>query len=69
MSDPHNYRKVGYSMIVVSASLVAIALVGLAIGADVLYADNIQREKTAHFEECFDALEASSPNEKYTLIL
>ena len=42
MSDPHNYRKVGYSMIVVS-SLVAIALVGLAIGADVLYADNIQR--------------------------
>ena len=49
MSDPHNYRKVGYSMIVVSASLVAIALVGLAIGADVLYADNIQREKTAHF--------------------
>ena len=31
MSDPHNYRKVGYSMIVVSASLVAIALVGLAI--------------------------------------
>ena len=54
MSDPHNYRKVGYSMIVVSASLVAIALVGLAIGADVLYADNIQREKTAHFEECFE---------------
>ena len=54
MSDPHNYRKVGYSMIVVSASLVSIALVGLAIGEDVLYADNIQREKTAHFEECFE---------------
>ena len=52
MADPHNYRKVGYSMIVVSASLTAIALLGLAIGEDVLYADNIQRAKTAHFEEC-----------------
>lgn len=52
MADPHNYRKVGYSMIVVSASLTAIALIGLAIGEDVLYADNIQRAKTAHFQEC-----------------
>ena len=52
MADPHNYKKVGYSMIVVSASLTAIALLGLAIGEDVLYADNIQRAKTAHFEEC-----------------
>ena len=39
-------------MIVVAASLTAIALIGLAIGEDVLYADNIQREKTAHFNEC-----------------
>ncbi len=39
-------------MIVVSASLVIIALIGLAIGGDVLYGDNIQRDKTAHFEEC-----------------
>lgn len=52
MSDPHNYRKVGYSMIVVAASLTAIALIGLAIGEDVLYADKIQKAKTAHFEEC-----------------
>ncbi len=52
MADPHNYRKVGYSMIVVSASLVSIALIGLAIGDDVLYADKIHREKTAHFEGC-----------------
>ncbi len=52
MDNPHNYRKVGYSMIVVSASLTAIALLGLTIGDDVLYADNIQRSKLAHFEEC-----------------
>lgn len=54
-SDPHNYRKVGYSMITVAASLTAIALIGLAIGEDVLYADKIQRGKTAHFEECKEA--------------
>lgn len=52
MADPHNYRKVGYSMIVVSASLTVIALLGVAIGEDVLYADNIQRDKTIHFEKC-----------------
>lgn len=52
MAEPHNYRKVGYSMIVVSASLTAIAVIGLAIGDDVLYADDIQRSKMAHFNEC-----------------
>ncbi|MFB5610697.1 MAG: hypothetical protein ACE5RT_02710 [Nitrosopumilaceae archaeon] len=52
MKEPHNHAKVGYSMIVVSASLTAIALIGLAIGSDVLYADRIQRAETAHFEEC-----------------
>ena len=52
MKEPHNYAKVGYSMIVVSASLAAIALIALAIGADVLFSDNIQRENTAHFNEC-----------------
>ena len=52
MKEPHNHAKVGYSMIVVSASLTAIALIALAIGADVLYGDNIQRAQTAHFEEC-----------------
>jgi len=30
--DPHNYRKVGYSMIVISVSLVLIGLLVLAIG-------------------------------------
>ncbi|MFB5645446.1 MAG: hypothetical protein ACE5R3_02475 [Nitrosopumilaceae archaeon] len=52
MKEPHNHAKVGYSMIVVSAALTAIALIGLAIGSDVLYADRIQRAETAHFEEC-----------------
>lgn len=52
MADPHNYAKVGYSMILVSASLTVIALVGLGIGEDVLYGDKIQRAKTVAFEEC-----------------
>ena len=52
MGEPHHHRTVGYSMIVVSASLVAIALLYLAIGEDVLYADNIQRQNTHEFEEC-----------------
>ena len=52
MKPERNYAKVGYSMIVVAASLTIIALIGLAIGEDVLYADNIQRANTAHFNEC-----------------
>ena len=51
-ADPHNYKKVGYSMILVAASLTAIAILYLIMGPDVLYGDNIQRAKTAHFEEC-----------------
>lgn len=52
MKEPHNHAKAGYSMIVVAASLTAIALIALAIGDDVLFADNIQRNNTAHFNEC-----------------
>ncbi len=52
MKEPHHHAKVGYSMILVSVSLVAIGLIALAIGSDVLYADKIQRGETAHFEEC-----------------
>ena len=52
MREPHNYAKVGYSMIIVAASLAAIGLIALAIGSDVLFADNMQRENTAHFNEC-----------------
>jgi len=52
MKEPHHHAKVGYSMILVSVSLTAIALLGLAISSDVLFADKIQRAETAHYEEC-----------------
>jgi len=52
MKDPKNMRGVGYSMILVSASLVAILIIGVAIGEDVLFADNMSRENTVHFNEC-----------------
>ena len=41
-------------MIVVAASLTAVALIGLAIGSDVLFADNMARDNTAEFNECRD---------------
>jgi len=52
MKDPKNMRGVGYSMILVSVSLVAILVLGVVIGEDVLFADNISRDKTSHFNEC-----------------
>jgi hypothetical protein len=52
MKEPHNHAKAGYGMILVAASLTGIALIALAIGGDVLYGDNIQRDNTAHFNEC-----------------
>ncbi len=52
MQNPHHYRKVGYSMILVAASLAAIGIVQVWIGPDVLYADQMQRDKTAFFEMC-----------------
>ena len=52
MKDPHNYAKVGYSMILVAASLAAIGIIGLFMADDVLFSDNMARDKTAHFNEC-----------------
>jgi hypothetical protein len=52
MKEPHNHAKVGYGMIMVAASLTAIALIGLGIGDNVLFSDNMQRDNTAHFNEC-----------------
>ena len=52
MKEPHNHAQVGYGMILVAASLTAIALVALAIGSNVLFGDNIQRGNQAHFKEC-----------------
>lgn len=65
MKPERNHAKVGYSMIVVSASLAIIALIGLAIGADVLYGDNIQRANTAHFNECKENDFQTEDCEKY----
>lgn len=52
MKKTRNYAQVGYAMIAVSASLAIIAIMGLFMADDVLYADNISRDKTAHFNEC-----------------
>ena len=52
MKDTKNMRGVGYSMILVSASLLAILIIGVAIGEDVLFADNMSRDSTTHFNEC-----------------
>ena len=52
MKKSQNMRQVGYSMILVSVSLVAVLVLGLAIGEDVLYADNMSRDNTAYFNEC-----------------
>jgi len=52
MKDPHNYAKVGYSMIAVAGSLAAIGIIALFTADDVLLADNISRDKTEHFDQC-----------------
>ena len=52
MAKYGNHAQAGFGMIVVAASLAAIGLIGLGIGEDVLFADNMQRDNTAHFNEC-----------------
>ena len=52
MKDPHHQRKVGIGMIMVAASLAGIGMLQLAIGPDVLFADDIQREQLTLFEDC-----------------
>jgi Tfp pilus assembly protein PilX len=69
MKDPHNYKKVGYSMIVVAASLAIIGLIGLAIGHDVLFGDRIQRVKTEQFNECQANEMVGEDCEKYARML
>jgi len=54
MAKYGNHAQAGFGMIVVAASLAVIGLLALAIGEDVLYSDNIQRDNTAHFNECKD---------------
>ncbi len=52
MTGYGNNAQAGFAMIVVAAGLAAIGLIALAIGGDVLFADDWQRENTAHFNEC-----------------
>ena len=52
MRDPRNHAKVGYSMVLVAASLAIIGIMALFLASDVLFADNMQRDSTAHFNEC-----------------
>ena len=51
MNEPHNYRKVGYSMIAVAASLTIIALLYMTIGEDVLYEINYNALKHQHMKK------------------
>lgn len=51
MAEPHNYRIVGYSMILVAASLTVIALLYLAIGDDVLYSDRVGKQKQFEYQQ------------------
>ncbi len=64
--DPHNYRAVGWSMVVVAGGLAAIGLIALFIGGDVLYADSLQRAKTAEFDRCKEMDFADPSCSKYT---
>ena len=52
MAEPHHRRKVGYAMIAVSASLAIVGILQISIGENVLFGDDIQREKTQEFEAC-----------------
>ena len=65
MENPHNYRKVGYSMILVAASLASIGMIHLAIGDNVLFGDQMQRDKTAFFEECKAIFYATEACQKF----
>lgn len=51
MAEPHNYRAVGFSMILVAASLTVIALLYLAIGDDVLYSDRVGKQKQFEYQQ------------------
>ncbi len=64
MAEPHNYRTVGYSMIMISAALVVIALLYLAIGEDVLYSDHISREKQMEYKQMVEEAKQSTQQGK-----
>jgi hypothetical protein len=51
MAEPHNYRAVGFSMILVAASLTVIALLYLAVGDDVLFSDRVGKQKQFEYKQ------------------
>ncbi|TLX95900.1 MAG: hypothetical protein E6K91_01450 [Thaumarchaeota archaeon] len=57
--DPHNYRKVGYSMIVISVSLVLIGLLVWAIGDNYHFASNIMAAQE---------VDAMTPKQGYDIV-
>jgi hypothetical protein len=71
MAEPHNHRTVGYSMIMVSAALVVIALLYLAIGEDVLYSDHVGKEKQLEYKQMLEekAKQAESESQGKNLSL
>jgi hypothetical protein len=58
--NPHNYRKVGFSMIVISVSLVIIGLVVWSIGSDYHFASNIMAAQE---------VDAMTPKAGYQIVL
>ena len=52
MKEPHHQKKVGIGMIMVAASLAMIGILQVAIGPDVLFGDDIQRQQVQVFENC-----------------
>jgi len=58
--NPHNYRKVGFSMIVISVSLVLIGLVVWSIGNDYHFASNIMAAQE---------VDAMTPKAGYQIVL
>jgi hypothetical protein len=65
MTGYGNHAQAGFAMVVVAAGLAAIGLIALGIGGDVLLADNIQRDNTAHFNECKENDFKPDGREKY----
>ena len=51
MKEPHNYRAVGWSMVVVAGSLAVIGLLSLFLAEDITFSDDIMKENQREFEE------------------
>lgn len=59
MKEPHNYRKVGYSMIVISVSLTIIGLVVWVIGDNYHFASDLMAGQE---------IDAMTPKKGYTIV-